>query len=102
MAGILETCNKPSGEEIMSLKSIAIASAVGSLLAVGSLGASAEDAPKKEKCYGIAAAGKNDCGGAKHSCAGQAKVDNAPDEWKYVPKGECEKLGGSLTEKKAM
>lgn len=86
----------------MNLKSLAIASAVGSLLAMGSLGASAEDAPKKEKCYGIAKTGQNDCGTAKHSCSGQAKTDNAADEWKYVPKGECEKLGGSLTEKKAM
>lgn len=84
----------------MNLKSIAIASAVGSLLAIGS--ASAEDAPKKEKCYGIAKAGQNDCGTGKHSCSGQAAADNLPDEWKYVPKGECEKLGGSLTEKKAM
>jgi uncharacterized membrane protein len=85
----------------MNLKSIAIASAVGSLLAVGSV-ASAEDAPKKEKCYGIAKAAQNDCGTAKHSCSGQAASDNLPDEWKYVPKGECEKLGGTLTEKKAM
>ncbi len=84
----------------MNLKSLAIASAVGSLLVLGS--ASAEDAPKKEKCYGIAKAGQNDCGTTKHSCSGQAKTDNLPDEWKYVPKGECEKLGGSLTEKKAM
>jgi len=84
----------------MNLKSIAIASAVGSLLLIGT--ASAEDAPKKEKCYGIAKASQNDCGTAKHSCSGQAKSDNLPDEWKYVPKGECEKLGGTLTEKKAM
>jgi len=43
----------------MNLKSIAIASAVGSLLALGSATVSAEDAPK-DKCLGIAAAGKND------------------------------------------
>nr|WP_246480312.1 DUF2282 domain-containing protein [Inhella gelatinilytica] len=54
----------------------------------------------KEKCYGIAKAGQNDCANlsGKHSCAGQAKVDNAPDEWKFVPKGECKKLGGMSTE----
>ena len=29
--------------------------------------------------------------------AGQAKADNDPAEWKNVGKGECEKMGGSLT-----
>ena len=54
-----------------------------------------QDTPK-EKCYGIAKAGQNDCAAANgtHSCAGQAKVDNAPTEWKYVAKGTCEKAGG--------
>jgi len=85
----------------MNLKTIAIASAVGSLLALGSATVSAEDAAK-EKCLGVAEAGKNDCGNAKHSCAGQAKTDKAADEWKYVPKGECEKMGGKVVEKKAM
>ena len=85
----------------MNLKTIAIASAVGTLLALGSATVSAEDAPK-EKCLGIAEAGKNDCGTAKHSCAGQATVDKSPDDWKYVPKGECEKMGGKVSEKKAM
>jgi uncharacterized membrane protein len=85
----------------MNLTSIAIASAVGSLLAMGTVTVSAEDAAK-EKCYGVAEAGKNDCGTAKHSCAGQAKTDKAADEWKYVPKGECEKMGGKLGDKKPM
>jgi uncharacterized membrane protein len=83
----------------MNLKSIAIASAVGSLLALGSVSATAEDGAK-EKCAGIAEAGKNDCGTSKHGCAGQAKTDKDPDEWKYVPKGECETLGGKVLEKK--
>ena len=85
----------------MNLKTIAIASAVGSLLALSSMSVSAEEAAK-EKCLGIAQAGKNDCGTAKHSCAGQATVDKAPDDWKYVPKGQCEKMGGKLPEKKPM
>jgi uncharacterized membrane protein len=49
-----------------------------------------------EKCYGVAKAGQNDCGTATHSCSGQSKTDNAPNEWKLVPKGTCEKMGGSL------
>jgi len=85
----------------MNLKTIVIASAVGSLLALGSVTASAEDAAK-EKCFGVAEKGKNDCGTAKHSCAGQAATDKAADEWKYVPKGECEKMGGKLGDTKPM
>ena len=50
----------------------------------------------KEKCYGVAEAGKNDCGSldGKHGCAGQSTVDNDPLEWKYVEKGSCEGMGG--------
>jgi uncharacterized membrane protein len=88
----------------MNLKTIAIASAVSSLLALGATTASAADAAAKEKCSGIVKAGQNDCGNDKHGCAGQAKTDNAADEWKFVPKGECEKMGGKVVggEKKAM
>jgi uncharacterized membrane protein len=85
----------------MNLKTIAIASAVASLLALGSATISAEEGAK-EKCLGIAEAGKNDCSSAKHSCAGQATVDKSPDDWKYVPKGQCEKMGGKVPEKKPM
>ncbi|USX25652.1 DUF2282 domain-containing protein [Oxalobacteraceae bacterium OTU3CINTB1] len=57
-----------------------------------------QDTPK-EKCFGIAKAGQNDCAAANgtHSCAGQSKVDNAATEWKYVAKGTCEKAGGKTT-----
>ncbi len=50
----------------------------------------------KEKCYGIAAAGQNDCANlaGTHSCAGQSTVDNDPGEWKTVAKGTCLDLGG--------
>jgi len=69
--------------------------AVAALVAAGlAQPAHAQDSREKEKCYGIAKAGQNDCGTATHTCAGKAKKDNAPDEWKYVAKGTCEKLGG--------
>jgi uncharacterized membrane protein len=60
--------------------------------------AQAYDAPAKEKCFGIAKAGQNDCAAANgsHSCAGQAKKDKDPGEWKFVAKGTCEKEGGKL------
>ncbi len=57
----------------------------------------AANASEKEKCYGIAEAGKNDCSSAdgKHSCAGHATEDKNPNDWKFVAKGECATLGGS-------
>ena len=80
------------------MKTTLIQSAVAGLIAVGVAGvALAEEAkPPKEKCFGIAKAGQNDCGTASHSCAGKSKKSGAPDEWKYVPKGTCENLGGKL------
>jgi uncharacterized membrane protein len=82
-------------------QNVFISAAVASALAL-SLGAGtarADDAAGKEKCYGIAKAGQNDCANkaGTHSCAGQTKVDFAPDDWKYVTTGTCVKMGGSLT-----
>jgi len=84
-----------------------IQSAVAGLLALGIVAASgsaaaADDA--KEKCFGVAKAGQNDCGSnkSKHSCAGQSKADNDPSDFKYVPKGTCEKMGGSMKPGAAM
>ncbi len=80
----------------MTAKTALLAAAVGSLCALNVAPAqAAEDAA--EKCFGVAAAGKNDCATAAHSCAGMAKVDKDPTEWKQVPKGTCEKMGGKLT-----
>lgn len=56
---------------------------------------------KMEACYGIAKAGKNACGGPGHSCAGQAKTDNDPNEWILVKKGTCIAKGGKLESKDA-
>jgi len=83
----------------MKPKNMLLHSAIASLLALGiaQAAAGADDANSKEKCYGIAKAGQNDCGTARHSCAGKATRDNAPDEWKYVPKGTCEKMGGKAS-----
>ena len=78
----------------MNKRQALLAAAVASLCLVNAGTASA--AGDKEKCYGIAKAGQNDCATADgtHSCAGQAKADKAPNEWKYVAKGTCEKEGG--------
>ena len=80
-----------------------IRAALAGLIAVGTLAAgsvAAQDkAGAKEKCFGIAKAGQNDCANAAgtHSCAGQSKADMSPDEWKYTAMGTCEKMGGKLT-----
>lgn len=53
-------------------------------------------AQEKEKCFGIAKAGQNDCASVTgaHSCAGQSKVDMDRMEWKYVAKGTCKDMKG--------
>jgi uncharacterized membrane protein len=73
-----------------------VSSALASALALGLAGPVAAQDKGKEKCFGIAKAGQNDCANlsGSHSCAGQAKVDNAADEWKYVPKGTCKEMKG--------
>jgi uncharacterized membrane protein len=44
----------------------------------------------KEKCYGVALKGKNDCAaGPGTTCAGTSKVDYQGNSWKLVPKGTC-------------
>jgi len=87
----------------MKIRNLALAAAVGSLISLGATGvAAAGDKADKEKCYGVAKAGQNDCAANGHACAGQSKVDNDPAEWKHVPKGECEKLGGKTAPAKKM
>ncbi len=45
---------------------------------------------EKEKCYGVALAGKNDCAaGPGTSCAGTSTVDYQGNAWKYVDEGTC-------------
>jgi len=48
---------------------------------------------EKEKCYGIAKAGQNDCAaGPGTTCAGTSKTDYQGNAWKYVAKGTCDKI----------
>jgi uncharacterized membrane protein len=73
-----------------------LATALASVVAAGiSTNTYAAD-PNKEKCYGVAKAGQNDCVNmaGTHSCAGQAKTDRDVGEWKLVAKGTCATLGG--------
>lgn len=72
--------------------------AIAVAISVSPAQAKSAKSAKTEKCFGIAKAGQNDCATktGSHSCAGQAKVDSSPYEWKYVPPGTCTKMGGKL------
>lgn len=70
----------------------ALALALGAALAVVAAPVAAADAAK-EKCYGVAMKGKNDCkAGAGTSCAGTAIRDYQGNAWSFVPAGTCEKM----------
>lgn len=70
---------------------LALAVSLTSALALSDRPAAAQDADK-EKCFGIALKGQNDCAaGAGTTCAGTSVVDYQGNAWKYVAKGTCEK-----------
>ncbi|QEL56226.1 BufA1 family periplasmic bufferin-type metallophore [Chromobacterium paludis] len=71
-----------------------LASALGAVIAIGALSSMPAAAADKDQCFGIAKAGQNDCKNAAHACAGQAKVDNDPTDFKLVPAGTCQQMGG--------
>lgn len=64
--------------------------ALGAAMTIAATPAAAQPADK-EKCYGVALKGKNDCkAGAGTSCAGTSKIDYQGNAWSLVPKGTCE------------
>ncbi|WLE57948.1 SUMF1/EgtB/PvdO family nonheme iron enzyme [Burkholderia plantarii] len=60
--------------------------------------AHAAGAGSQEVCYGVAAAGHNDCADTTcfHLCSGLSQHDRDPTEWTMVPKGTCTQLGGKV------
>jgi uncharacterized membrane protein len=52
----------------------------------------------RERCYGVARAGRNDCGTSAHACAGRAARDAAADEWISLPAGTCARIAGGSVE----
>ena len=84
------------------IRNTAITSALASALTLGLAGPAAAQAKAKEKCYGVAKSGQNDCANlsGSHSCAGQSKAEMAADEWRYVAAGTCKEMKGN-TEKEA-
>lgn len=84
----------------LAVKSVTALSIAGAMAAAIALTAPTAHAAKAgmEKCYGVAAAGQNDCkAGAGTTCAGTSTVDSQGNAWLLVPNGTCDKLtGGSL------
>ena len=74
----------------------AVATALASIAAAAPLtdaeGKAATDAGK-EKCYGVALKGQNDCAaGPGTTCQGTSTVDFQGNAWKFVQGGTCESI----------
>lgn len=71
-----------------SIVTLALAGSIASALAtIAAPAASAAD--NKEKCYGVAMKGQNDCAAGKHDCAGKSTVSYDKMSFKLVPTGTC-------------
>jgi uncharacterized membrane protein len=77
----------------------ALALAFGAAMTIAATPAAADEKmAEKEKCFGVALKGKNDCkAGAGTSCAGTSKVDHQGNAWSFVPKGTCEKTASKTS-----
>lgn len=70
-----------------SILTLAIAGSIASALASVAVPAAAADT--KEKCYGVALKGQNDCAAGKHDCAGKSTMSYDKMSFKLVPTGTC-------------
>jgi uncharacterized membrane protein len=71
-----------------TIATLALAGSIASVLAsvtIPSVAAAAD----KEKCYGIAMKGQNDCAAGKHDCAGKSTKNYDKMSFKLVPAGTC-------------
>jgi uncharacterized membrane protein len=70
------------------MTSLVIAGALSSALAM--ISTAQAQGPSKEKCFGVALKGENDCAaGAGTTCAATSKTDYQGNSWKLVDKGAC-------------
>ena len=105
MTSVLATRRSQMSNKLNSVLSLTIAAALGSALATLATPSSAQGGAK-EKCYGVALKGMNDCAaGAGTTCAATSRVDYQGNAWKLVNKGTCATTQtphgpGSLTEVK--
>ena len=68
--------------------SLALAGALAAALASLPAPATAQ-AADKDKCYGVALKGENDCAAGPGTTCAVAKADYQGNAWKLVPKGTC-------------
>lgn len=73
------------------LPALALTTALALALSMAAPAQAADEGTSaKEKCFGIALAGKNDCAaGPGTTCAGTSVKDYQGNSWKYVPAGTC-------------
>ena len=83
------TINRRSANRYAS--GAALALAMGAALSLAAAPVAAQS-PSKEKCFGVALKGKNDCAaGPGTTCSGTSKVDYQGNAWSLVPTGTCVK-----------
>ncbi len=82
-----------------TITAASLAIALGTAMSIAAAPVAAQDKmADKEKCYGVALKGKNDCkAGAGTSCAGTSKADHQGNAWSMVPKGSCEKTASKTS-----
>lgn len=82
-----------------TITAASLAIALGTAMSIAAAPVAAQDKmADKEKCYGVALKGKNDCkAGAGTSCAGTSKTDHQGNAWSMVPKGSCEKTASKTS-----
>ncbi|HEV7247595.1 MAG TPA: DUF2282 domain-containing protein [Shinella sp.] len=74
-----------------SLATLALAGSLASaLVAIAAPAAAADEA--KEKCYGVAMKGQNDCAAGAYDCASKSMMDYDKTSFKLVPAGTCEAM----------
>lgn len=74
--------------QTLAVSALALAAVISGAALAQDKGASIKG--EKEKCYGVAKAGQNDCAaGPGTTCAGTSKTDYQGNAWKYVAKGTC-------------
>ncbi len=74
----------------MKKSAMILASALLAATTMASAGSAHAGQAGKDKCYGIALAGENDCAaGPGTTCAGTSTVDYQGNAWKLVPAGTC-------------
>lgn len=79
-------------KKVATTATLALALSAALSIAATPITAQAAEAAEKEKCFGVALKGKNDCkAGAGTTCAGTSKTDYQGNAWSMVPKGTCEK-----------